>query len=209
MHDTPTSRISNKIRPINNMKRGIIDLFGPWEPRRVNNKCPAIMLAPSRTDRVPGRIILLTVSMITIIGIRIPGVPVGTRWASNELYWYTIDTHILPIQIGSASVIVIDKWLVPVKIYGNKPIKFENKIKIKNEINRNTVPGTPIVENTANNSSSRYKNNFSILLDIWEPTNQYNWGTIDNKSIHDNQFRDIEKSKKLIIGSNDENRFVI
>jgi len=80
---------------------------------------------------------------------------------------------------------------------------------MKNEINRNTVPGTPIVENTANNSSSRYKNNFSILLDIWEPTNQYNWGTIDNKSIHDNQFRDIEKSKKLIIGSNDENRFVI
>jgi len=82
-------------------------------------------------------------------------------------------------------------------------------MKIKKEINRNTVPGTANVENTANNSSSKYKNNFSILLDICEPTNQYNWGTINNSNIHDNQLREIENSIILIIGSNDENRFVI
>lgn len=46
----------------------------------VINKCPAIMLAVNRTARVPGRIILLIVSIKTINGIRMGGVPWGIMW---------------------------------------------------------------------------------------------------------------------------------
>lgn len=53
---------------------------GPVFPNKVINKCPAIILAVSRTANVPGRIILLIVSIHTINGIKIPGVPWGTKW---------------------------------------------------------------------------------------------------------------------------------
>lgn len=52
---------------------------GPLFPRRVNSRCPAIMFAVSRTAKVPGRIMFLIVSMITINGISMVGVPCGTR----------------------------------------------------------------------------------------------------------------------------------
>lgn len=48
---------------------------GPVFPNKVNNKCPAIIFAASRTARVPGRIILLMVSIHTINGISTAGVP--------------------------------------------------------------------------------------------------------------------------------------
>jgi hypothetical protein len=40
-------------------------------------RCPAIMFADSRTDRVIGRIKFLTISITTIKFIRVVGVPVG------------------------------------------------------------------------------------------------------------------------------------
>jgi len=83
-------------------------LEGPWEPKSVNNKCPATILAASRIERVPGRMTLLTVSIITITGIKATGVPLGTKWANNLLYWFFIENTILPIQIGIASVKVKD-----------------------------------------------------------------------------------------------------
>jgi len=52
---------------------------GPWFPKRVRRRCPAIMFAARRTDSVRGRMIFLTVSMQTIKGISGPGVPCGTR----------------------------------------------------------------------------------------------------------------------------------
>lgn len=48
---------------------------GPLFPSKVNSKCPAIIFAVKRTARVPGRIKLLIVSIITINGINIVGVP--------------------------------------------------------------------------------------------------------------------------------------
>ena len=48
---------------------------GPVFPKRVNNKCPAIIFAANRTAKVPGRIKFLIVSIHTIKGIRIGGVP--------------------------------------------------------------------------------------------------------------------------------------
>jgi len=77
MHATPTSRVRSKhsegIKIINRL------LSAPCEPRRVRSKWPATMFAASRIDKVPGRIIFLTVSIRTINGIRAPGVPDGTR----------------------------------------------------------------------------------------------------------------------------------
>jgi hypothetical protein len=48
------------------------------------------MFAVSRTARVPGRIIFLTVSMHTINGIKAAGVPCGTR-CSN--IWFVLLIH--------------------------------------------------------------------------------------------------------------------
>ena len=47
-------------------------------PNRDSIRCPAIILAVNRTDRVMGRMMFLVSSMITIIGNNGVGVPVGT-----------------------------------------------------------------------------------------------------------------------------------
>lgn len=54
-------------------------------PNKVSNKCPAIILAVRRTDKVIGRIIKLVDSIITIKVIKAFGVPDGIRWAINCL----------------------------------------------------------------------------------------------------------------------------
>lgn len=43
------------------------------------NRCPATMLADSRTDSVIGRMMFLVISIITMKFIRGEGVPVGRR----------------------------------------------------------------------------------------------------------------------------------
>ena len=113
---TATSNIRSKIKLIIKIIKIAIETFGPWEPNNVRSKWPATMLAANRMDSVIGRIIFLTVSITTIIGIRKEGVPKGTRWANKLLYWNTIEYNIVPNQIGKANTIVIDKWLVLVKI---------------------------------------------------------------------------------------------
>lgn len=66
----------------------IVDIFGPWLPRRVKRRCPAIILAANRIANVPGRIMLLMVSIHTMKDIRATGVPWGTRWANIWLVWF-------------------------------------------------------------------------------------------------------------------------
>jgi len=94
-----------------------------WFPRRVSNKWPAIILADKRTARVPGRIIFLTVSIITINDIRAEGVPWGTKCANIELEKLTHPISVKVNQRGRASEKVVVICLVPVKINGNNPIK--------------------------------------------------------------------------------------
>jgi hypothetical protein len=79
---TADSRIRRRIWVIISKLIIIIDNEDPVLPRRVNNKCPAIILAANRIAKVPGRIIFLIVSIHTIKGIRTGGVPWGTRWAN-------------------------------------------------------------------------------------------------------------------------------
>ena len=113
---TATSNINNKINLIIKIIIIVIDTLGPWEPNNVNNKWPATIFAANRIDKVIGRIIFLTVSIITIIGIKNEGVPKGTKWAKRLLYWKIIENNIVPNQIGKANTNVIDKCLVLVKI---------------------------------------------------------------------------------------------
>ena len=80
------------------------------------------------------------------------GVPLGTKWANNLLYWFFIENTILPIQIGIASVKVNDMCLDLVKIQGASPIKLQKKINKKNLKKINTVPGRATAPNTADNS---------------------------------------------------------
>lgn len=79
---TADSNISSKICVKIRIEIITDDKEFPVFPKRVNNKCPAIILAERRTAKVPGRITFLIVSIITIKGIRIAGVPWGTRWAN-------------------------------------------------------------------------------------------------------------------------------
>lgn len=47
--------------------------------------CPALILAVSRTDKVIGRTIILTVSIITRNGFKGAGAPIGSNPATTEL----------------------------------------------------------------------------------------------------------------------------
>lgn len=93
-----------------------IGIIIPEFPNNVKIKCPAIILADNRTESVIGRIIFLIVSIHTINGIKILGVPFGTRW---ENIWFVLLIHpyiIKQIQIGIDIVNVKIKCLVDVKM---------------------------------------------------------------------------------------------
>ena len=72
---TAASRISKRMCAVIRIVNNVCLSDGPLFPSKVNNKCPAIMFAVRRTANVPGRIRLLIVSMITINGINMVGVP--------------------------------------------------------------------------------------------------------------------------------------
>ena len=206
---TATSNINNKINLVIKIIITIIDTLGPCEPNNVNNKWPATILAANRIERVIGRIIFLTVSIITIIGIKNDGVPKGTKWASKLLYWNMIENNIVPNQIGRAKTKVIDKCLVLVKIYGISPIKLEKIIKKNTEIKIKIVPGIIISPNTASNSFFKNKIIFKKDLDNCELINQNIWGKKNTQMNTEIQFIIKFIEKIFTLGSKDENRFII
>jgi len=85
-------------------------------PSKVSRRCPAIIFAVNRTARVPGRIKLLIVSMTTMNGISIVGVPWGTKCSNMWLVFLIHPYNIKVIHKGSAKVRVRVKCLVLVKI---------------------------------------------------------------------------------------------
>lgn len=113
---TANSKVNNKIWVITNIGISNEINLGPIFPNKVNNKCPAIILAVNRIVNVNGRITFLIVSIQIINGIKIVGVPWGTRW---ENIWFVLliqpkiinDSH-----RGKANVKLSIKCLVPVKI---------------------------------------------------------------------------------------------
>jgi len=87
-----------------------------WFPSRVIRRCPAIMLAERRTARVPGRIMLLIDSIITIKGIKIFGVLKGTKWANIKFMLLIHPYNINLSHKGAAKVKAVIKCLVEVKM---------------------------------------------------------------------------------------------
>jgi len=75
MTATAPSRINRRICAVISTVNNVWLIDSPLFPNRVNNRCPAIMFAVKRTASVPGRIRFLIVSIITINGINMVGVP--------------------------------------------------------------------------------------------------------------------------------------
>jgi len=98
MQATANSKIVSKIGT--NIKNILIDIIiliiAP--PSKDISKCPAIRFAVSRTDRVIGRIRLLTNSIITINIIKALGVPCGTRWYNIMFVFFIQPNNINLIQ---------------------------------------------------------------------------------------------------------------
>lgn len=118
---TALSKTNRAASGINTIAIILILAPGRLEVTKVINKCPATILAANRTDKVIGRIILLTISISTINGIKTPGVPKGTKCAKKDLKSKTTELAITAIHIGSAIVKVKVRWADEVNTYGNKP----------------------------------------------------------------------------------------
>lgn len=119
---------------INSGVKIIINL-GPKFPNKVRSKWPAIIFAVNRIVNVIGRIIFLIDSIKIINGIRILGVPWGTKWVNIWLVILIQPNNIILIQRGSVIDKLMIKCLVLVKIYGNNPKKLLIKINVNKVIN--------------------------------------------------------------------------
>lgn len=171
-------------------------------PSKDINKWPAIILAVKRTDRDPGRIKFLIVSIITINGIKIPGVPFGNKCENIWLVFLYHPNIINASQIGNANAIDVIKCDVVVKIYGNNPAILLIKINEKIDIIINIVP-----LNFINDNISLYRvliNKLYIILYLFNLIQNF----IGIKNINNIiliQFID----SIPVDGSNTENKFVI
>lgn len=77
-------------------------------------KCPATILAASRTLKVRGRIKFLINSIITIKGISAKGVPNGTKCAKKLPRLKNEEYNTYPSHIGKANLRENTKWELPV-----------------------------------------------------------------------------------------------
>ena len=109
-------------------------------PSNVSSKCPAIIFAVKRIASVPGRISLLIVSMITINGINMVGVPWGTKCSNMWLVFLIHPNNINLIHRGRAKFSVSVRCLVLVKIYGNNPKKLFAGIIRNSDVKMNEFP---------------------------------------------------------------------
>jgi hypothetical protein len=113
------------------------------------------MLAERRIAKVPGRIIFLIVSISTIKGIKIVGVPCGIKWINMCFVLLIHPKSINLSHKGKAKERVIVMWLVLVKIYGNSPKKLLNKINLNNEIKIKVDPLNLEIPNNVLNSECK------------------------------------------------------
>lgn len=182
-------------------------MLGPVFPKRVISKWPAIILAVNRTAKVPGRIILLIVSMQTINGIKILGVPWGTKW--QNMCWVLLNHpyNINAIHRGILNIRVKVKWLDLVKIYGNNPKKLLNKIIVNKLIKIKLLPLKPLFPIKILNSLWRVKIKFFHKYSIRVGINQNVIGIIVTPMNELSQLIGDEKIEEQ--GSKTENKFVI
>jgi hypothetical protein len=174
-------------------------------PNKVNNRWPAIIFADNRIARVPGRITFLIVSMHTIKGIKIGGVPWGTKWANICCVLFNHPYIIKDSHKGKDNIIVKTIWLVLVKIYGNNPKKLLNKIKVNKEIKIIEFPFLCGFIKILNSKWRLFKILFHKKKNR-EGRSQNLRGINKRPKKVLNQFKGIHR---VVIGSKTENRFVI
>lgn len=163
-------------------------------------------MAVSRIANVPGRIILLVLSIITRNGRSKLGAPWGTRCANIWIVFLIHPNNIKVSHKGNLIVRVKIIWLVQVKIYGNKPRKLLNKIKVNKDTKIIDLPLNSGVLIKFLNSICRVETILIHTILIREGTSQNIGGIIIIPKKVLNQF--IEKLK-FVVGSKVENRFVI
>lgn len=181
---------------------------GPLFPSRVNSKCPAIIFAVRRTARVPGRIRLLIVSIITMNGINIVGVPCGTKCSNMWLVFLIHPNNIKLNHKGKASVSVSVKCLVLVKMYGNSPRKLFIKIIRNNDVKINEFPlfSLPFLRIVFISWCNLFINKVTIML-LRDGINQILVGINKSPMVVLVQFSGILLIS--VVGSKIENRFLI
>lgn len=111
-------------------------IFTPVLLNKVTRRCPAIILAVKRTDSVNARIMFLIVSIKTIKGIRIIGVPWGIIWAKPKFQFFNQINNIKLNHNGRENLREKIICLELVKIYGNIPKKLFNNKKKNIEIKK-------------------------------------------------------------------------
>jgi len=105
-----------KIIKMKEVEKKYIGIFSLISLKRESKRCPAIILAANRTDKVIGRIIFLVVSMNTIKTLNKRGVPLGIK-CENILLVKLIQPNSINVnQRGRAKFKVIERCLVLVKI---------------------------------------------------------------------------------------------
>lgn len=132
-----------------------IDKEFPVFPNNVNKRCPAIIFAESRIANVPGRMMFLIVSINTINGIKIVGVPWGIRWINICFVLLIHPKSMKPNHKGNARERVIVICLVLVKMYGNNPKKLLKRINLNKEIKIKVVPLNLEIPSSVLNSKCR------------------------------------------------------
>jgi hypothetical protein len=180
----------------------------PFSPSSVINRWPAIMFAVNRIANVPGRIMFLIVSIHTINGIRIGGVPCGTRWVSMCLVLLIHPNIINLVHNGRAIVNVNVRCLVLVKMYGNRPKVLFIRIIENNDVNISVLPLLIFfVPRSVLSSSCIF---FIVLFHaalFRDGIIHILVGMINSPNIVLNQFIDV--LNMFVDGSNTENRFLI
>lgn len=205
---TAASRINRRICAMISTVNNVCLIDGPLLPNKVNSRCPAIMLAVRRTANVPGRIRFLIVSIITINGISIDGVPWGTRCSNMWLVFLIHPNNINLIHSGKARVNVRVRCLVLVKMYGNNPRKLFIKIMRNSDVRMNEFPlfSFPFLRIVFISWCSLFINNLTIIL-FREGINQILDGINNNPIAVLVQFND--KLLISVVGSKIENKFLI
>ena len=127
-------------------------LIDTLDLKRHKSKWPAVIFAIRRTLRVKGRMTFLTNSIITINLINALGVPLGTKWAKANIGCFTQDKMMWPIHRGRAILRANLKWLLLVKINGNRPRKLFTKTKKKIASKNQILPGFTFAPRIALNS---------------------------------------------------------
>jgi len=111
------------------------------------SRCPATMLAVNRTDKVMGRMMLLTISMANMKLIRGNGVPMGIVWISMCFVMKFQAKIMIRNHIDIAKENEMVMWAVGVKIKGNRAIKFKMKMNEKTALMKFIIPLGALVIN--------------------------------------------------------------